>query len=110
MPIQLRANPYQGVNPHLQSWLQTPGTQSAASAWPGFHANHISHIADFLNDHLPPDYVAHAEQSLQIRAEDFGTASESLRQRSPDVTVYERQARRLPNAKRGSSPLRKPLT
>jgi hypothetical protein len=92
MPIQLRENPYKGVNPHLQSWLQTPGTQSHPSPWQGFHANHISHIADFLNDKLPLGYVAHPEQSLQIRAEDFGSPAEITR-RIPDVTVYERQGR-----------------
>jgi hypothetical protein len=89
MPTRLRENPYKGVNPHLQSWLQTPGTQFVSSKWPGFHTNHIGHIADFLNVNLPSNYVAHTEQSLQIRAEDFGTGEEAYSQRVPDVGIYQ---------------------
>lgn len=88
----MRENPYKGVNPHLQSWLQTPGTQFVSSKWPSFHTNHIGHIADFLNDNLPPNYIAHTEQSLQIRAEDFGTGEEAYSQRVPDVGICQRDS------------------
>lgn len=98
MSIQLRENPYKGVNPHLQSLLQTPGTQRQPSIWPAFHAGHIGHIADFLSNQLPPHYIAQQEQSLQIRAEDFGTGEEEYSQRIPDVTVYQHDSRPGANA------------
>jgi hypothetical protein len=86
MPIQTLKNPYQGINAHLNSLLQTPGTDSSPSLWQSFHSSQIAHIADFLNGVLPPNYVALSEQSLQIRTEHLD--GERLLQRTPDVAIY----------------------
>lgn len=70
-PIKTLKNHYRGVNPHLQSLLQTPGSEDEGlSLWPSFHSRHVTHIADFLMEVLPPGYAAYAEQSLQTRAAD----------------------------------------
>lgn len=62
-------NPYAGINPHLNSLLQTPGTDDQPSLWATFHGQHISHITDFLNEKLPTNYIAFSEHSLQTRCE-----------------------------------------
>ena len=62
-------NPYKGINAHLNSLLQTSATESQPALWSSFHASHINHIADFLNDALPDGYIALSEQSLQVRTE-----------------------------------------
>lgn len=59
-------NPFPGINPHLNSLLQTPGTDEQPSLWFAFHSAHVNHVADHLNMHLPPNYTAYSEQSLQI--------------------------------------------
>ncbi len=61
-------NPYRGINAHLNSTLQTPGSEETGpSIWPGFHSAHVGNIMDFLNDQLPAHYVARSEQSLQVK-------------------------------------------
>jgi hypothetical protein len=90
-PIILTDNPYAGVNPHLNSELQTPGSQEEGlSIWPSFHSDHMTNIAEFLNAQLPPNYVARTEQSLQIRAEDIEAEiiSKRTHKPQPDVTIY----------------------
>lgn len=82
-------NPYRGINAHLNSLLQTPGTETNPALWHTFHFNHTAHIADFLNENLPENYVAFSEQSLQIRSETFEFGSKSQR-REPDVSIYAR--------------------
>ncbi len=81
----MRENPYPGVNAHLNSLLQTPGTPEQPSMWPGFHLAHIAHIVDALNDQLPDQYVAIAEQSLQSRGLDIAIEPERPK---PDVTIF----------------------
>jgi hypothetical protein len=56
--------PGRGVNPQLNSLLQTPGTDDRPALWGQFHAAHVNHIADTLNEILPDAYVAYSEQSL----------------------------------------------
>ena len=34
-------NPYTGISPHLNSLLQTPGTDEQPSLWRSFHAAYI---------------------------------------------------------------------
>lgn len=89
-PIILMENPYAGVNPHLNSGLQTPGIErGGVSLWPSFHSDHITNISEFLNDQLPQNYIARTEQSLQIRLEDYTrTASGRVSHPEPDVTIY----------------------
>lgn len=98
--IQTAKNLYQGINPHLNSLLQTPGNETdGPSLWPGFHANHISHIADKLNEVLPPNYVAIPDQSLQIKAEDIELAfATRTKKREPDVSIYGEKAGGLATA------------
>jgi hypothetical protein len=92
-PIKTRKNQYLGVNPHLQSFLQTPGSEETGlSLWPSFHSNHVSHIADFLNEVLPSNYIAYAEQSLQIRTEDIDLQYGRTRKPEPDITIYRHSA------------------
>ena len=62
-------NPYKGINAHLNSLLQTIGDDSQLSLWSSFHASHINHIADFINDELPEGYLALSEHSLQVRVD-----------------------------------------
>ena len=78
-------NPYKGINAHLNSMLQTEGDESQPSLWSSFHASHINHIADFLNDELPDGYIAMSEQSLQVRT-DFGM---EIKRPRPDVSIFQ---------------------
>jgi hypothetical protein len=85
-----RRNHYRGINPHLQSILQTPaGKDDDPSVWPSFHKDHITHIADFLNEQLPDRYVARTEPSLQIRTDDFREDLPTIRRPKPDVAIYD---------------------
>jgi Protein of unknown function (DUF4058) len=91
-PIILMENPYAGVNPHLNSELQTPGSEEEGPAiWHTFHTDHVTHIADFLNMQLPPRYVARSEQSLQVRTLDFESGATQIRRPEPDVSIYQRR-------------------
>jgi hypothetical protein len=64
------ANQFCGVNPHLNSILQTPSSEDAGlTMWPSFHIRHVVHIADYLNQVMASNYVAHIGRSLQIREE-----------------------------------------
>jgi len=89
-PIRLMENPYRGINPHVNSGLQTSGIErGGVSLWPSFHSDHITNISEFLNTQLPENYTARTEQSLQIRLEDFRrTVPEVTSYPEPDVTIY----------------------
>ena len=78
-------NPYQGINAHLNSLLQTSDDGSQPALWSSFHASHINHIADFLNDELPDGYIAMSEQSLQVRAD----LDMTIKRPRPDVSVSQ---------------------
>jgi hypothetical protein len=75
-------NRYPGVNPHLNSFLQSEG-----GGWESFHARHVIDIASALDNLLPDNYYAIAEKSLQISELGFG--SESRRTR-PDISIFQR--------------------
>jgi hypothetical protein len=63
-------NQYRGVNAHLNSLLQTAiYKHSSLTMWPSFHVSHVVHIADFLNQVLPSNYIAHLGRSLQVKEE-----------------------------------------
>jgi hypothetical protein len=88
-PIVSRKNLYHGINAHLSSILQTPGSEESPSSWHTFHTNHAAHLTDFLNRYLPERYVARLEQSLQIRTDDFDPDFRpKIRRPQPDITVY----------------------
>ncbi|MDX2139099.1 MAG: DUF4058 family protein [Chloroflexota bacterium] len=82
-------NPYPGINAHVNSMLQTPGTPEQPALWHSFHAAHIMAIANALNRRIRPRYVARGEQSIQVRGRDFGGQVETYRP-LPDVTVFKR--------------------
>jgi hypothetical protein len=73
------------MNAHLNSLLQTPGTDDQPAIWPSFHSLHIAHIVDALNEQLPSHYIALSQQSLQIRSVDDEVAA--ARRPIPDVSV-----------------------
>jgi hypothetical protein len=78
---------YPGVDAHLNSILQIPGSDDQPSLWTAFHAAHITYIAGYLNEVLPQNYRALTEQSLQVRQQ-VGDR-EAQGQRRPDVVVFE---------------------
>jgi hypothetical protein len=77
-------NPYQGINAHLNSLLQTPGTPQQPALFASFHVRFVVRLCDALNAILPTNYVAFAEQSLQIRGGD-----EQLLLQRPDVLIVQ---------------------
>lgn len=83
----MTTNRFKGVNPHLNSLLQTPGSDEQPSLWPTFHSSHINHIADFLNQQLPANYTAYSEQSLQLRGVEWGEEI-VLRRPRPDISLF----------------------
>jgi hypothetical protein len=82
MAIRSNRNLYPGINAHLNSFLQSEG-----GGWESFHAHHIVDIATILDKHLPPNYYAAAEKSLQISQVSF--AETITRQNRPDVAIYQ---------------------
>jgi hypothetical protein len=87
--MQSQDNLYMGINAHLMSFLQTPGVGATTSTFPSFHKDHITHIKDFLNDVLPPHYIALSEPSLQIQSREH-LAAPFVRdsQPVPDIAIY----------------------
>ena len=92
MPIHSRKNQYRGINAHLNSRLQTPGSDARPSSWRGFHNHYIAQMMEVLNAQLPAGYIAVNEQSLQVLSEvDGGFA---VRRRPiPDVSIYQQGER-----------------
>jgi hypothetical protein len=82
MAFHSEQNLYPGINPHLNSYLQSEG-----GGWESFHAEHIIAMARTLDQILPSNYYAVAEKSLQIS--EIGLAAESQRRTRPDVSVYQ---------------------
>lgn len=80
-------NPYSGINAHVNSILQTAGTDDQPATWTGFHAAHIINLMEALNAVLPENYAAVGEHSLQSRSEDNEGAMVVSRPQ-PDVTVF----------------------
>jgi hypothetical protein len=80
MSLYLTTNPYQGVNAHFNSYLQTTG-----QAWQTFHNNHITYLTNEMNRALPAGYYAVSEASLQIQNR---YEAETLPSR-PDVSLFQ---------------------
>lgn len=72
MAVTARQNLFKGVNPYLQSLLQTPGTREQPSEWRTFHGQFIVNLTNTLNSELPSNYVAKNERSLQLWGESDG--------------------------------------
>lgn len=89
MSIHLRQNVYNGVNAHLHSLLQTPGTDESPSPWRGFHNQYITYIMEALNAALPVGYVAVNEQSLQMEIVEQAVASPVSGTPTLELTVVE---------------------
>lgn len=83
-------NLYPGVNPHLNSRLQ-----SLNGGWLSFHNSFIERLADHLQEVLPPGYIAYTEASLQIQRVSPGQETGQARPRrtGPDILIAERQPR-----------------
>lgn len=76
-------NPYPGINAHLNSTLQADG------GWESFHAAHIVHLSDALNDWLPAGYYAQPETSLQISGYITPDKAVPPSRMKPDVTICQ---------------------
>jgi len=85
MPIRANENLFPGINPHLNSYLQSEG-----GGWESFHAEHIIVIARMLDQLLPENYYAVAERSLQISEIGLSALSETLEDNMlAAVVIYE---------------------
>jgi hypothetical protein len=79
----MEKNPFAGINPHLNSYLQATGR------WEGFHNLHIAHLVEALEMQLPPEYGSLIEESMQISRI---SPSDETRTRSgtkPDILIYQ---------------------
>lgn len=84
----INQNLFQGVNPHLNSFLQSDG-----GGWESFHATTIERLTDELDAHLPSGYYVLSEKSLQVSAYSVEPSGPTYSRRTiPDVTVYTTQA------------------
>ncbi|MCU0513159.1 MAG: DUF4058 family protein [Anaerolineae bacterium] len=83
-----RANPWQGVNPFLNSRLQTPGSDAQPALWHTFHFSFIAALTRRLNQELPEQYVAFSEQSLQLRERGPGSVLPARRP-EPDIAIFQ---------------------
>lgn len=84
-------NPYPGINPHLNSMVQTPSTDEQPSLWTAFHAAHIIFVMESLNVELPTNYVAISEHSLQSRGED-SEGGLVISRPEPDITIFRQSS------------------
>jgi hypothetical protein len=82
MPIHTRKNLYHGVNAHLHSYFQED------SGWESFHAVHIVHLLEAVQELLPIGYRAFAEKSLQLSVFDPDTGESDKVHIKPDVSVW----------------------
>jgi hypothetical protein len=82
MSIVSEANPYPGINPHLNSALQQPG-----GAWRSFHTYFLTYTSQLLNRILPAGYYAQPEQSLQISVYDSDIDPLPIRRLKPVADV-----------------------
>jgi hypothetical protein len=75
-------NQYLGINAHLHSLWQ------ATTGWQGFHATHITYLAELLKEMLGKDYRVEVESSLQIRSENALIFPRS------DVSIFDKLPQR----------------
>lgn len=73
-------NPYPGINPHLNSYLQNEG------GWKSFHFKHINHLTEYIEVKLPSGYYTMPEDSLQITA--HYPDAEVRSKTEPDISIY----------------------
>lgn len=84
MPVQ---NLFNGVNPHLNSFLQSDG-----GGWESFHATAIERLTDELDAHLPAGYYVLSEKSLQVSSFSLDPVGPTASRRTiPDISVYTTQ-------------------
>jgi len=84
----MRQNPFMGIHPYINSWLQTPSDIEGLSGWGAFHTSHIVIIAEVIQSVLPDHYVAFAEQSIQLTGWDWDIGEVDC-PRKPDVTILQ---------------------
>ncbi len=87
MKGKLLKNPYKGINAHLHSMAFN--SEGSPTIWTSIHSSHIGDITNELNRRLPPQYVARAEQSLQVWTEDMDTGDEVRKSPRPDSVIYQ---------------------
>ncbi len=93
MPIQLTQNPYQGINAHFHSFLQSP-----MGGWTTFHSAYIIYLRDVVNLSLPTGYYAASEKSLQIQLPEDDLPTR------PDIAVFRGQSMRSSSIKQTRIP------
>ena len=84
MAIHANENLYPGINAHLNSYLQ-----NEAGGWASFHAGHVTHISEILDNTLPDGYFTRSEKSLQITEFNPDERQSGQNWLKPDVTVYQ---------------------
>lgn len=84
MSIQLTQNPYQGINAHFQSFLQSP-----QGGWTTFNSEHIVDLKRLVSRSLPAGYYALSEKSLQIETWEGNFPTR------PDVSIFQNHPRGL---------------
>jgi hypothetical protein len=84
---------YPGINPHLNSQLQSP-----KGGWRGFHTYHINDLSNTLEQQLPPNYRSYAEESLQIQRITLPEGTASTSQTVADVAVYQKSTLTTPGS------------
>lgn len=83
MPIQSERNLYPGINPHLNSSLQ-----SKPAGWQSFHSIHVTHLFEAIDAALPTGYFARSEKTMQINEIIPPVGLRSPGRTVPDVTVF----------------------
>lgn len=84
MALHRPDNPYQGINAHLNSYLQQH------SVWGTFHNAHVVHLCEAIAAALPVEsgYYAVTESSLQILKEDLLSGERGRITTFPDIGIY----------------------
>lgn len=98
MAGRVASNRYPGVNPHLNSILQTPGSDVLPSGYHSFHTAYIAQLMFHLNERLPSGYRAQVEQSFQRVAVDSYGSEQTF---TPEADVLVRGAARMGKAASG---------
>jgi len=91
MAIHSERNLYPGINPHLNSSLQ-----SEPGGWQSFHSEHVVDILRGINERLPTGYFARSEKTMQISEIIPPIGGRSPGSTVPDVTVF--RARNMPSS------------
>ncbi len=102
----MNTNPFRGINPILHSLLQdttkSPDlNMDSSSIWPSFHAQHIVHLTDAIQQVLPPGYAAFSEKGLQVNSADADDKSNPI----PDVSAWRLRSDRPDNITQQAAPM-----